>query len=47
MNLSHNYLKKNCIIIGVVKNEKTLVNPPLDLLIKNDDYIIYISQEAI
>lgn len=45
--LLNDYLNQKCIIIGIVKGEKTIVNPPLDLLINNNDYIIYISQEAI
>ncbi len=46
--LANDYLtNKQCIIIGIVKNDKTILNPKADELVSNGDSIIYISQEAI
>ncbi|MCK5811426.1 MAG: NAD-binding protein [Clostridiales bacterium] len=46
--LANNYLKNyKCIIIGIVKNNKTILNPNADELINKEDSIIYISHEAI
>ncbi|MBN2853264.1 MAG: NAD-binding protein [Clostridia bacterium] len=46
--LSKMYLDQHqSILIGIVKEGKTIINPSTDMLVSNKDSIIYISQEAI
>lgn len=46
--LASDYLiNKQCIVIGIVKNDKTLLNPLADELINKGDSIVYISQKSI